>query len=497
MYEGAKLNSHMSQKISKTYKLFFLVILFLPCLYIINNTMDNDVWFLLNSGKYVFAHGIPYTEPFTIHQGFSFVMQQWLSACIFWLVYSNLGFFGLIALNVLCYGLTIYFVYLICLRVSQNHFFVSLLVSLLSSFMIIPLITIRPGLLSTFIFVVELYFLEGYMAERKIKYLLPLPILSILLINLHAAMWPMIFVLTLPFLAESVTFRFGKFHNIGFPKHGLLSIIGFMFLGGFANPYGWNGMTYLFKSFGYQEINQFVGEMRAPEINSFFGAVLYGGLLIVILTYLLYQKGTTTIRFVFLSLGTAYLALSAIRSIPLFVIGGIYPLAFYLKNIKLPLPQETSVTPKTIQLRKILIVSTLTLMIICFGITALSHDTGNQDIQLLRSTLQFIQNENRTKDVVLYTSYDEGGFAEYVGFPVYIDTRAEVFVKANNKKEDVMKEYFDLQMGYSYCKDFLDKYQFTHLLVTKKDILYIYLSHDKEYKLTYSNTKYYLFEKNI
>ncbi len=85
MADGMELNPHKSQDISKKYKLLFLVFLFLPCLFFINNTLDNDIWFLLNSGRYVFAHGIPYMEPFTIHQGFDFVMQQWLSACIFWL----------------------------------------------------------------------------------------------------------------------------------------------------------------------------------------------------------------------------------------------------------------------------------------------------------------------------------------------------------------------------------------------------------------------------
>ena len=52
------------------------------CLFIgllfIGREIDNDGWFLLNHGRYVLEYGIPYVEPFTIHENFSFVMQHYL-----------------------------------------------------------------------------------------------------------------------------------------------------------------------------------------------------------------------------------------------------------------------------------------------------------------------------------------------------------------------------------------------------------------------------------
>ena len=55
----------------------------------------NDIWFLLNHGKYVLNNGFPSIEPFTIHEGLDFVMQQHLAATIFYEVYHWLGGFGL------------------------------------------------------------------------------------------------------------------------------------------------------------------------------------------------------------------------------------------------------------------------------------------------------------------------------------------------------------------------------------------------------------------
>ena len=69
----------------KTIVLLQLLV-FLPCLFIMLQ-LNNDTWFLLNSGRYVLQHGIPTIEPFTLHQNFGFVMQQWLTAVIFWVVY--------------------------------------------------------------------------------------------------------------------------------------------------------------------------------------------------------------------------------------------------------------------------------------------------------------------------------------------------------------------------------------------------------------------------
>ena len=88
--------SELQQNPSRMNKALILLV-FLPCL-IVSLRMDNDIWFLLTSGRYVLEHGIPFLEPFTLHQNFSFVMQQWLSAVIFWSVYSKLGSVGLIAL---------------------------------------------------------------------------------------------------------------------------------------------------------------------------------------------------------------------------------------------------------------------------------------------------------------------------------------------------------------------------------------------------------------
>ena len=106
----------------------------------------------------------------------------------------------------------------------------------------------------------------------------------------------------------------------------------------------------------------------------------------------------------------------------------------------------------------------------------------------------FLKNAE-VEEVVLYTGYNDGGLAEFRGIASYIDPRAEVFVKKNNKKEDVMNEYYQLQTGIQYYKSFLNKYGFTHIIVKEDDILNAYLPYDADYEQVYSNEDYSLYTK--
>ena len=63
----------------------------------IGTAINNDAWFLLNCGRYVESYGIPHIEPFTLHEGWHYVMQQWLIAIGLGNIYSAVGTAGLIA----------------------------------------------------------------------------------------------------------------------------------------------------------------------------------------------------------------------------------------------------------------------------------------------------------------------------------------------------------------------------------------------------------------
>ena len=468
------------------------IIMYIPCILSLYGNLDNDIWFLLNHGRYVLENGFPYIEPFTIHNGLEFVMQQWLSAVIFWVTYSNLGVFGLKILVMLCYGLITHFAFKLCMKVSENHFFVAFTVTFCISSLLYPFIVERPYIFSILIIIIEIYLLECFIWSNKRGYLYFLPFLSILLINFQAAIWPMLFVILMPYIIDSFKIKFGIIRGHGYRKKTLFVVIIIMIIVGYINPYGTKAMTYLFNSYGIPEISESVSEMNPANINNFVGKLVIGSMLILVFIHISY-KSKFKLRYVLLTLGTGYLALSSVRGLVFFAICGYFPVAFYLRNLNLP-EKHRNLTKKTLFIRKILI----GLIIISIGLTTIIWEKNklknNINYTSLNSTIDYLIESQDLDNIILYTGYNDGGLVEFRGIPTYIDPRAEVFVKKNNKKDDIMKEYILMQAGSIYYKNVLFKYNFTHLLVTKEDILYEYLKNDDDYISIYSNKIYTIYK---
>ncbi len=470
-------------------RLVLLLLLYLPCLFI-HTQLDNDIWFLMSNGRYILQYGIPFIEPLTLHQNLSYVSQQWLSTVIFWVVYSKLGALGLLALVSVAFACIITVVYRLNNLLSGGNFHTSFLVTFFFSVLLSIFTVARPMIFTLLILVSELYLLELYAGSGKAAYLVPLPFLSALLVNLHASMWPMQFIILLPYAIDSFRFRFSIVEGQGFRKKFFYPAILLMFAAGFLNPYGFDAMTYLFRSYGHAEI-YFVSEMQAADINETLGKVIFAAFLIVGAVYLLYKNGKTKLRYVLLTGGTAVLALSSIRSFSFFIICGIFPLAYFLKDMPPPKIRTRS-AKRALLLRAVLIF--LVAAELVYGFYAkYSGVAASQVTPKSTAAFNYLLAQGGG-DVVLYTGYNDGGYAEFVGFKPYIDPRAEVFVKKNNHQDDIMKEYFLLQTGNIYYKTVLDKYNFTHLLVAKADILYTYLPYDGDYRMVYEDELYAIFE---
>ena len=94
----------------------------------------------------------------------------------------------------------------------------------------------------------------------------------------------------------------------------------------------------------------------------------------------------------------------------------------------------------------------------------------------------------KLKSLKVYTGYNDGGYVEFRGYKPYLDPRGEVFVKKNNKKEDILQEWVDFKDKKITVDNFLDKYEFDYLLVRKNDPLYEL--NDENYELIYDNAEY-------
>ena len=56
--------------------------------------LDNDLWYLLTEGRYIIQNGIYHVDTLSMHTGLDIVVQNWLSAVIFWIVFAFLKSYG-------------------------------------------------------------------------------------------------------------------------------------------------------------------------------------------------------------------------------------------------------------------------------------------------------------------------------------------------------------------------------------------------------------------
>ena len=119
--------------------------------------IDNDFWFLINQGRYIIENGFPTVEPFTIHNNLSFIIQQWLTDVIFYGIYHSFGHIGIIILIFIVNVLIVYLLYKICILISENKVFLSVILTAIIDFiLLIFFIRTRPQIFDYTILLTEI-----------------------------------------------------------------------------------------------------------------------------------------------------------------------------------------------------------------------------------------------------------------------------------------------------------------------------------------------------
>ncbi len=457
--------------------------------------LDNDIWYILSEGRYIVQNGIYHIDPLSMHQGLQVVVQNWLSASIFWIIYDLFGEMGLLFLVLICNFFICLLLYKICLLISERNYILSLLLMFLCDVTLAShYIVSRPQVISFIILLGVIYALELYVKTENKKYLIWLPILSLLEANLHGSLWWMIFLFTLPYVIDS--FNIKLLRTQGFKKRPLFIAIAIAFLVGFINPYGYKMITFIFTSYGDKYMHLYINELLPFTFKNNLCKHMFITAGAIAFCYAFFREGHVRLRYLCLYAGTLLLGFMSVKGFSHFILVSFFPLAYFFKDI---LPNDFSELDQKIKnvIKALLILFSgccfgafLFLMIKAPDTVKLKHDA--QDIMI------FMQKEFNPNDVTMYSSFNNGGLVEFYGFKPYIDPRAELYLKKNNKKDDIFKEIYNLQYRNISIKEFIEKYNFTHLLVQNTDVLYNSADVQDKYFIIYENSKlgYRLFMRN-
>lgn len=475
-------------KLKKYIKSLLLVVfLFITSYITVTKHLDNDFWFTINHGRYILENGFTNIEPFTLHEGLSFSFQKWLTSIVFYLVYTKFGYLGIHLLITCLMSLTSFIMWKCASLISGNKRNSAVIVSIIMAVFSFQFAKTRPQIFSYLFLVLEIYQLEKYVKDNKAQHLFVLPLYSLLLMQFHSTMWLMFIIFMLPYIFELNWFK-AYFKVSEYKKIPLLIVLALSVLIAGINPYGFNSVIYLFNS-NVKEISTMIKELQMTTIGEW---PLFICTLLPMLIWLFFKKNKEDmpLRYIFFLFGTGLMALVAVRNMAYFILVSTLIVAWMYKDISIKINKKIIVG---------MFIGLLigTPLIIYNTVTTDDVRAKNQEAKYVvangKKPLDFLASITTPKNTIIYTSFNEGSYAEWLGFKAYIDPRAEVFVKEINKKEDIFKEWMLFYKGYTNYKQLEDKYSFDYWLINKYDTYYRDFK-ASSLKVIYEDDEYVVYE---
>lgn len=258
-----------------SFFLFCLLSLFLAGAYYffgwpISGGSDTDLWYHLNGGRYLFAHGKVPDSGF-----FSFIAKERHWANYYWFfqataysLFSFFGYHGLIILRTVLYILTLGSIALFLRkdfrREGESLYFTIITVVLFLALLPRYFAVVRPHMFSYLFIVLFICIFES----RK-KYLLYwLPLLAIFWANVHGVEYPVMMLICFAYLAEIFVERLKTRLPVSKDTLHIIIPVLITLYAVFVTPFGADLLFSPFEAAPYQHL--YIGEMSKPDIASFF-----------------------------------------------------------------------------------------------------------------------------------------------------------------------------------------------------------------------------------
>ena len=168
----------------------------------VDGTLDTDGWFLLATGREIVHHGIPFENPWSLDSGQGIIVQQWLHDVWLYGWYSLAGYTGVATSVVVPLAIAAIAYYFLIERLTRGcrHQGITWLLYAVGFFHMFTYISIRPTLWSAGCLFVTLNILFAWHEDGNVRALWLLPAVTLLQVNLQAALWPLCLAACLSFL---------------------------------------------------------------------------------------------------------------------------------------------------------------------------------------------------------------------------------------------------------------------------------------------------------
>ena len=463
----------------KMVLLSLIIIIFTCC--IVHKQVQNDTFFFLKTGEYILNQGIDKVEPFTFHNNLSFVKLRWGFDVLSYFIYK-IGGFNFIYYFVLGFSSVISLSLFNILKKNKTHEILSFILTIIIIYSISSFFCMRAQLLSYLIFLFEIYILYKLNNSNNKKYSILLILLSILLVNVHSSVWLAYVVFFLPFLVENI-------FNKNKDKLFYITFI-IILLTGFISPLGITPYTYIpmvMHSYSKEIINEL---KPLPIIKTL---VLSTVLLIPILFSIIKRIKINISDFLYI-LGSLLMAILAIRNFCIALMIIPIPFTNILNNIsnKYKINLVFDYMNKS-KLFYVFLIITTSIISINSYIKIDKEEYIPRRVYPV-GAINYIKNNMKQNNIRLFNDFNVGSYIEFNNIKAFIDSRSEVYCEEFNDttilREWAKFNYKDKKQIYKI----INKYNITHLLVSRNIYYKDYLYHNDDFKLLYEDEYFRLYK---
>ena len=479
----------------KKFNILIIIIVIFLCYMLTPIVFQNDTFYTIKIGELILNNGIDMLDHFSIHN-IAYTYPHWLYDVFIYIIYHFFSFTGIYISTIILFIGLMLSIYYTNTKLNKHKIIIAF-ITILSILPLTKYATARAQLVSYILFVWEYFFIEKFLQTKNKKYALYLVIISLILCNIHVAVWPFYFILFLPFVAEYLIAKVFKLktlfkEKIEIEKNNnvkyLLLIILFSLIMGLITPIKDTPYTYLIYTMMGNSQSYIEEHLTLDTVG-----------IIYIITFLLEYifmivMSKTKLRYLFLTMGLAIMCYTSNRHVALFVILFSFVFINSLDNffIKYNLKVDNLIK---IFVNKIVMTVIIVLLligsIITFMINKDKEYFSNNKYPIKAS--DYIINHLDYKNIRMFNEYNYGSYLVYRGIPVFIDSRADLYTKEFSGLDyDIFDDYIEYGINYNEIIEF---YNLNYVLLSKERGLYTTFLYNSNYKLLYEDDDFILFEK--
>ena len=543
------------KKFNINFTIVAIILIAIFCVCITPRTLQNDTFYSIKIGELIKNNGIDMMDHFSWHENLSYTYPHWLYDFLTYFIYLIAGFKSIYIVTCILSALLGISVFLVNSKTTKSKP-ISFIITIGVMYALKPYIAARAQLVTFILFIWELYCIERFIENKKIRYAITLVIISTLIANLHVATWPFFFILFLPYIAEyiisvvsdiviykktkklvikhkmkvaqknnnierikelqiklneleeknekikqkrkdtnknSYKILLNKNDNVKF----LIIVMVICAFTGLLSPTGDTPYTYLYKTMKGNTTENISEHQPLTLINNTEAICT----LVILISILTFTKTKIKLSDLFFVGGLCYLMFTSRRQFSMLVLIGSVVLGRLVVDM-ITRYSKNGLKDVDDVVKNNLVLVLLTILMAIFSYNSIKpvlDDKFVSEKSYPVSACDFILENIDLGTAKFYNEYNYGSYMLFRGIPVFIDSRADLYAPefSGNKDEDIFSDFINTSSISKYYEDTFEKYNITHVILGKKSKtnLIINKSHDENYKEIYLDDNFVIYER--